>query len=135
MIPADVKDLSVKQVDEGLKVSFSSQLMFKSGQAVLEPASGKVLDQLVSLLGAYPTNHVLIEGHTDNTGDAKFNLQLSELRAKSVRDYLIKHGGYDATRFQIVGYGDTKPTADNATKAGRAINRRVEVTILKTARP
>jgi len=133
-IPADVKDLSVKQVDEGLKVSFSSQLMFKSGQSVLEPASAKVLDQLVSLLNAYPTNHVLVEGHTDNTGDAKFNLQLSELRARSVRDYLIKHGGYEASRFMVTGYGDTKPMADNTTKAGRAINRRVEVTILKTTK-
>jgi outer membrane protein OmpA-like peptidoglycan-associated protein len=135
VVPADAKDLSVKQVDGGLKVSFSSRLMFKSGQSVLEPESGKVLDQLISLLSAYPSNRVLIEGHTDKSGDAKFNLRLSELRARSVRDYLIVHGGYDTARFQIIGYGDTKPIADNSTKAGRAINRRVEVTILKTVNP
>jgi len=131
LIPAGAKDLDVKQVDAGLKVSFSSRLMFTSGHAVLEPSSSKVLDQLISLLNAYPSNRVLIEGHTDNTGDKNFNLRLSELRAKGVRDYLIKHGGYDAARFQITGYGDTKPVADNGTKVGRALNRRVEVTILK----
>ena len=132
LIPPGVKDLEVKQVDAGLKVSFSSRLMFKPGEAVLEPVSGKVLDQLISLLNAYPSNRVLIEGHTDKTGDKNFNLRLSELRAKGVRDYLIKHGGYEAARFQITGYGDTKPIADNGTKVGRALNRRVEVTILKT---
>lgn len=134
-VPAEAKDLSVKQVDGGLKVSFSSRLMFKPGESVLEAASGKVLDQLINLLSAYPTNRVLIEGHTDKTGDAKFNLRLSELRAQSVRDYLIAHGGFEASRFQITGYGDTKPIADNSTKPGRALNRRVEVTILKAVTP
>jgi outer membrane protein OmpA-like peptidoglycan-associated protein len=135
VIPAPTKDLEVKEVDAGLKVSFSSRLMFKSGQAVLEPTSGKVLDQLISLLSAYPTNHVLIEGHTDSTGDQHFNLRLSELRAKAVRDYLLKNGGYEASRFQVTGFGDTKPIADNNTKVGRSLNRRVEVTILKNATP
>jgi outer membrane protein OmpA-like peptidoglycan-associated protein len=134
-LPPNAKDLEVKQVEAGLKVSFSSRLMFRPGQAVLEPSSGKVLDQLISLLSAYPSNRVLIEGHTDNTGDKNFNLRLSELRAKGVRDYLLKHGGYDAARFQITGYGDTRPIADNSTKVGRALNRRVEVTILKTVNP
>jgi outer membrane protein OmpA-like peptidoglycan-associated protein len=134
-VPAAAKDLTVKQVDTGLKVSFSSRLMFKPAESVLEESSGKVLDQLINLLNAYPSNRVLIEGHTDKTGNPAFNLKLSELRAKAVRDYLIAHGGYDASRFQITGYGDTKPIAGNDTKAGRAQNRRVEVTILKTANP
>lgn len=131
VLPQTARDLQVQQVDSGLKVSFSSRLMFTPGQAVLEPMSAKVLDQLISLLSAYPTNRVLVEGHTDKTGDKTFNLRLSELRAKAVRDYLIKHGGYDLARFQISGYGDTKPIADNNTKTGRALNRRVEVTILR----
>jgi outer membrane protein OmpA-like peptidoglycan-associated protein len=131
LIPPGAKDLEVKPVDAGLKVSFSSRLMFTPGQAVLEPSTGKVLDQLISLLNAYPSNRVLIEGHTDKTGDKNYNLRLSELRAKGVRDYLIKHGGYEAARFQITGYGDTKPIADNDTKTGRSLNRRVEVTILR----
>ncbi len=126
------KDLEMKEVDTGLNVSFSSQLMFASGKAVLEASSGKILNQVISLLAAYPGNNVLVEGHTDNTGDKTFNLRLSELRAQSVRDYLIKNGGYDKARFQVTGYGDTKPVADNKTRAGRSLNRRVEVTILKS---
>jgi outer membrane protein OmpA-like peptidoglycan-associated protein len=135
VVPAATKDLEVKPVEKGLKVSFSSRLMFTPGQASMEATSGKVLDQLVSLLSAYPTNRVLIEGHTDSTGNKEFNLKLSELRAKAVRDYLIKHGGFDASRFQVIGYGDTQPIASNSTKVGRSLNRRVEVTILKVATP
>jgi outer membrane protein OmpA-like peptidoglycan-associated protein len=130
--PAPSKDLEVKQTDEGLKVSFSSRLLFKTGQSVLDPSSDKALNQLVSLLNAYPKNQILIEGHTDNTGDKKFNLGLSETRATAVRDYLIKQGGFETSRFQVVGFGDTKPIADNATKTGRALNRRVVATILKS---
>ena len=123
--------MTVKQTDAGLRVSFSSQLLFSSGKAVLAEGSHRVLDQLITLLAAYPDNRVLIEGHTDKTGNADFNLKLSELRALHIRDYLIKQGGYAEKRFQVVGYGATRPIADNDTLAGRSLNRRVEVTILK----
>jgi OOP family OmpA-OmpF porin len=83
-------------------------------------------------LKTYPKNDVLVEGHTDSSGNAAYNLSLSRLRAEHVRDYLIKEGGLDAQRFRIVGYGQTQPIADNATREGRAQNRRVEVIILKT---
>ena len=129
-VPA-TKDLKVKQVDGGLRVSFSSQFLFAPGRSVLESDSSRILDQLVALLSAYPSNRVLIEGHTDSTGRADFNLRLSELRAEAVRNYLIAHGGHEASRFKVVGYGATRPVADNSTKTGRALNRRVEVTILK----
>jgi outer membrane protein OmpA-like peptidoglycan-associated protein len=130
--PKSTKDLQVKEVAQGLQVSFSSQFLFSTGRAVLQPGSSKVLNQLIGLLSAYPANPVLIEGHTDSTGNAGFNLKLSELRASAVRDYLIKQGGFDEARFKVVGYGDTRPIGDNTTKAGRSLNRRVEVTILKT---
>ena len=61
------KDMTVKQTDAGLRVSFSSQILFASGKAVLAEGSHRVLDQLVTLLAAYPNNRVLIEGHTDGT--------------------------------------------------------------------
>jgi len=129
------KDLTITQVVEGLKVSFSSQLLFASGQATLAPASGRVLKQVVALLAAYPTNRVMVEGHTDSTGDPSYNVKLSELRARAVRDSLIKEGGYAGARFQVTGYGSTRPIADNKTAAGRSLNRRVEVTILKSVKP
>lgn len=130
-LPASATDLRVKSTETGLRVSFSSQLHFVPGRATLGSGSGKVLDQLIALLSAYPTNPVLVEGHTDSTGNADYNLKLSRLRAAAVRDYLIKQGGYEDSRFKVVGYGDTRPVGDNTTKAGRSLNRRVEVTILK----
>jgi len=130
-VPVKSKDMQVEETEAGLKVSFSSRVLFASGKSVLADGSSRVLNQLIGLLTAYPSNRVLIEGHTDKSGAAEFNLKLSELRAKSVRDFLIKQGGFDESRFQIVGYGATKPIADNNTPAGRLLNRRVEVTILK----
>jgi len=127
------EDLKVQVEETGLKVSFSKRLHFMPGKALLGQGSDRVLDQLIDLLNAYPDNNVLVEGHTDSTGSASFNLELSRLRSASVRDYLIRKGGFDLKRFRVVGYGPTKPVADNKTAVGRSLNRRVEVTILKKA--
>lgn len=129
------EDLKVIEEDTGLKVSFSKRLHFLPGKAILGEGSPRVLDQLLDLLKAYPDNDVLIEGHTDASGNASFNLELSKLRAISVRDYLMKKSGFEQARFRVVGYGSTKPVADNKTAAGRSLNRRVEVTILKKVNP
>jgi outer membrane protein OmpA-like peptidoglycan-associated protein len=131
-LPKTSENVQVKAEDSGLRVSFSSQLLFTSGQTVLQPESHKVLDEVVGILKAYPTNEVMVEGHTDNIGNAEYNLQLSRLRAEHVRDYFVKTGGFDRARFRVVGYGQTQPIADNKTRSGRAQNRRVEVIILKT---
>ncbi len=125
------EDLAIKEEEAGLKVSFSRRLQFLPGKAIFGDGSGSVLDQFVELLKVYPSNDVLIEGHTDATGAAAFNLELSRLRAAAVRDYLIKKGGFTTERFRVVGYGATKPAADNKTATGRTLNRRVEITILK----
>jgi outer membrane protein OmpA-like peptidoglycan-associated protein len=67
-----------------------------------------------------------IEGHTDNTGSAEKNLQLSKDRAASVKQYFVRQG-IDAGRLTSEGYGDTKPIGDNKTSKGRTQNRRVEI--------
>ena len=85
--------------------------------------------QVIDILKAYPKNDVLVEGHTDSTGAAEYNLTLSRLRAERVKDYFVKTGGFNLQRFRTVGYGLTHPVADNATRPGRAQNRRVEVII------
>jgi OmpA-OmpF porin, OOP family len=69
-----------------------------------------------------------ISGHTDNTGDATKNQTLSENRAQSVKDYLIKKG-VEESRITSAGYGPDQPVADNTTAAGRAKNRRVEIKV------
>lgn len=103
---------------------------FDNGKATLQDSSFKVLDELVAYLVRKDDEKIEIGGHTDNVGSAASNLKLSEERAKAVRDYLITKG-IDGSRLTFKGYGMTKPIADNKTPAGRAENRRTEVTILE----
>lgn len=72
-----------------------------------------------------------IEGHTDNTGDATYNLRLGEERAMAVRDYLAKAHGIALNRLNVISYGEEKPVAENSNREGRAQNRRVVIRILE----
>jgi outer membrane protein OmpA-like peptidoglycan-associated protein len=100
-------------------------VQFITGSAKLTKTATSELDKLVRALNDYPTIKVNVDGHTDNTGKAEFNMKLSHARAKSVVDYLVKKG-ISADRLIANGFGQEKPIADNATKEGRSINRRVE---------
>jgi OmpA-OmpF porin, OOP family len=102
---------------------------FETNQAVLQPSSYTVIDELVAYLIRKDDEKIEIGGHTDNVGKAPKNLILSAARAKTVRDYLIAKG-IDPARVTAKGYGLTKPIATNKTAAGRAQNRRTEVKIL-----
>jgi outer membrane protein OmpA-like peptidoglycan-associated protein len=93
----------------------------------VKPDSKKTLDEVASLLKIDRSLKLEISGHTDSTGDKAHNMQLSEGRAKSVVDALVKQYGIDAARLSAKGYGDTKPVASNDTDDGRAKNRRVEL--------
>ena len=85
-----------------------------------------MLNQLTKLLTVHPELEKLwIEGHTDNTGTAAYNLSLSQRRADAVRDYLIQQG-VDSKRLVARGFGEEHPIAENKTSEGRAANRRVE---------
>ena len=75
-----------------------------------------------------PEASISIEGHTDSQGPDVYNQDLSERRASAVVDYLVSQG-IDATRLSAVGYGETNPIADNETREGRAINRRIEFSV------
>jgi len=75
-----------------------------------------------------PLWHIDVAGHTDNVGDPRLNLALSENRAKVVSNYLMRRGIAD-DRLIATGYGGTRPIADNSTEGGRSKNRRVEITI------
>jgi len=102
--------------------------LFESGSNQLSKSSLSQFDELVSLLVTYPQSSVTITGHTDSSGSAKFNQQLSEKRAQSVADYLVAQG-VDGERISVVGQGEANPIASNDTAAGKEQNRRVEVTI------
>jgi outer membrane protein OmpA-like peptidoglycan-associated protein len=100
---------------------------FETGKATLLPESQAILDRVAESLNNNPSVQVEVGGHTDNRGARAVNLRLSQARAFTVRAYLISKG-VDGARITAQGYGPDKPVADNKTAAGRAANRRVELT-------
>ena len=108
--------------------SIAEALKFEIGQVNIAPKSLTGLDALVQIMTQYPNTSLDIIGHTDNTGSRKINDRLSLLRAKKVQSYLIKKG-LAVHRTTLIGMADTQPIASNATKKGRAQNRRVDLTI------
>jgi len=102
-------------------------ILFATGKAEVQPESRPVLKEIASTLKQYGDLKILIEGHTDNVGSAASNLSLSDARAAAVKAALVADFGIDESRITTKGLGDTKPTVPNATAAGRAQNRRVEV--------
>jgi OmpA-OmpF porin, OOP family len=104
------------------------RLLFDTDSAKLQPASNEQLTNVANILKAYPNIKVRIGGYTDNTGDAAHNLQLSQERATSVMNELVKLG-VSADRMDAKGYGPEHPVADNATEDGRQANRRVSLRI------
>jgi len=102
---------------------------FENNSPELTAASTAILDGAVATLKKRGDIRVEVGAHTDSRGQEAYNKALSERRAASVRDYLTAHG-IAADRLQSKGYGESKPIADNATTAGRAKNRRVELTVL-----
>ena len=100
-------------------------LLFDFDSAQLRPETAQLVREIAVMLQQSPGWTILVAGHTNSTGGAEHNMRLSRQRADSVVQALISNG-VAANRLQSVGHGMTKPKADNATLAGRAINRRVE---------
>lgn len=97
---------------------------FTFNSEALSPDSETMLDEVAERMQQYPDAKLLVQGYTDTSGDATYNLGLSQRRAQSAADYLIANG-VDASRLQVEGLGSANPIADNATKEGREANRRV----------
>jgi outer membrane protein OmpA-like peptidoglycan-associated protein len=123
-----VPDAKVERVGEGIVVEFNSNVLFDFNKSNLTPESDNTLDKLVTVLEKYPDTNIELQGHTDNTGDEKYNQTLSEKRAKSVSAYLKSHK-IATKRITVKGYGESVPKYDNSTESGRAKNRRVEFLI------
>lgn len=102
-------------------------VLFETGQAAIRPESAAILAEVGALLKNEPALALEIQGHTDNVGARDANLRLSSERAASVKAHLVATFGVAANRLTTAGFGDTRPVADNATEAGRAQNRRVEL--------
>lgn len=101
---------------------------FEIGKANLLPAAYEELNKIVKVMKDYPETKWKIEGHTDNTGSYQLNKNLSLQRAQAVFDYLVK-SGIKPERLSVYGYGPDYPVADNSTETGRALNRRVTISL------
>ncbi len=102
---------------------------FDFDKSVVKPDSQDDIKSLADFMKQYPQTTTTVEGHTDYIGTDAYNQGLSERRANAVREVLVNQHGIEAGRVSSVGYGESRPVADNTTDAGRAINRRVEAEV------
>lgn len=119
----EIKEVVRKRVNV-----IAEHILFETGSFRLLSSSHTALNEMVKLMQENPSMNLNIEGHTDNTGTPPGNDQLSEARSKAVFEYLVK-AGVAVERLKFKGYGQDNPIADNATKEGRAKNRRVELKV------
>jgi len=114
---------------ERFKYCITLHTEFDVDKAEIRPQYRDEISKVGNFMKQYPTTTAVIEGHTDNVGDAGHNLNLSHQRAESVVNHLVETYGIDRSRLTAVGYGMSKPVADNATDAGKQANRRIEAII------
>jgi len=118
-----------KAVDKTTWFSFD-RLLFETGSAKLKPQSEEQLNNMAQILKTYPNVEIKLGGYTDNVGDDKMNLELSQKRAESVKAALVAKS-IASSRISPEGYGEEHPVASNDTPEGRAQNRRIDVRITK----
>lgn len=117
-----------KRTENGVIVNMKSEILFDSGSAVLKDAAIAQIEKVGDIIAKYSDDRVRVEGHTDSTGTAAKNEELSLRRADAVKRVLLGRGVKEA-QITALGMGQTKPLADNKTASGRAQNRRVELHI------
>ena len=110
--------------------SFAKTILFDVGKSTIRPESATVLNNIVDVLNKYKNSKFSVEGYTDTSGNKDKNQRLSEDRAYSVKAYLVDKG-INPARLSAKGFGPEKPIADNKTKKGRELNRRVEINLVK----
>jgi len=118
----------VTRVGEGINVTFDSGVLFGHDQEELSSEAEVKLNDLAGILNKYPDTYILIEGHTDASGDEDYNKKLSKRRAESVEDYL-ESKAVDNSRVRTKWYGEDQPKYPNDNSANMAKNRRVEFAI------
>ena len=131
-------DLGAKVTEKEIKIALSGDILFDFDKDTLRPDAFPTLEKVAEVLSRYPGAPVVIEGHTDSKGKETYNQDLSERRASSVKDWLVRNAGADGGRIKTAGWGEAKPAVPNEKPDGsddpdgRQQNRRVEITI-KTA--
>lgn len=125
-----IEELGAQSTGRGLVVTLADKL-FQNERPELKPSAAADIRRIARFLAQNPQRAVSIEGYTDNAGDRKQNLSLSQRRAAEVKDQLVAHG-VDPARIYAAGMGDATPVAGNDSAAGRRANRRVEIVIRNT---
>ncbi|MEL7229082.1 MAG: OmpA family protein [Pseudomonadota bacterium] len=120
--------VSVTRTGDRIILNMPSNITFATGEANIKGEFFSVLNSVALVLKEYNRSLVNVYGHTDSDGSPQFNQQLSERRGVVVANYLVSQGT-DSRRYYVVGYGEERPIASNATAAGKAQNRRVEIEI------
>ncbi|MBG6129548.1 outer membrane protein OmpA-like peptidoglycan-associated protein [Aquimarina sp. EL_35] len=130
-IESEIPGAEVTRVGEGIDVVFdeNSGVYFATNKSTLNSKSKTNLNKLAGIFKEYPDTNIIVEGHTDSTGDDSYNMSLSQKRANAVTNYLISQG-ISKSRLTTYAHGETLPKYDNATPEGRAKNRRVELGIV-----
>jgi outer membrane protein OmpA-like peptidoglycan-associated protein len=131
-VAIDPEDKNVENFVSGKEeqLILSSSILFEFASDYLNDSAYPVLDQVVSFLKENSNIELIISGHTDNIGQAQYNLSLSKRRAQAVLDYFAEKG-ISRSRFEVEGYGSQKPISSNETIESRSKNRRVELSIKK----
>lgn len=125
--------IEVEDVDGVINISIQNDLLFDTSDFELQEKNKEILDTLLSIVSNIEEEFfVKVSGHTDNTGELKYNVSLSESRAKAVSFYLFKNG-LPAKAIDYRGFASLKPIASNDTEEGREKNRRVEIKIIPGA--
>jgi len=122
------KIAAIKEEARGTVITLNGAVLFATGQATLLPIAEDRLRQVADALADDPQGAIVVEGHTDSVGSQSMNMDLSRRRAEAVAAFLTGHG-VEASRVRSMGYGPTRPVADNKSPEGRANNRRVEIVI------
>lgn len=126
-----LRETGVSVIREGDKINLvmPGNITFDTNSGAVKSSFYEVLNSVAIVLEEFDKTIIAVSGHTDSTGSSAYNQQLSEERARSVANYLKSRGIVDA-RFDIVGFGENYPIADNSTPEGRSLNRRVELTLV-----
>lgn len=127
-IRQDLSDAKIERIGEGVLITFNASPMFDVNSFQLGSSAKNNLQELATILQKYDDTEIVVQGHTDSSGSADYNFDLSEKRAKNVRNYLVQNG-VKSPRFTIEGYGEAMPVASNDTASGKQQNRRVELAI------
>lgn len=128
--PKVVAEKPKRVVVEDNKIVINEKIQFDFNKATIKPESDSLMQEIIGVIKENPhIKKIAIEGHTSSEGSDKYNLKLSDKRAKAVMDYLVSKGGLDKAMFTAKGFGEGKPIAEESTEEGKEKNRRVEFNI------